>query len=50
MLGALLSLAAVIGFDAVIADPATGAMRAEFGLAMGMAIDLKALPAPQLRS
>ena len=58
----------VIDFDAVILDPATGAMRAEFVpesttggpgdklhpnragyLAMGMAIDLKALPAPELR-
>jgi lysophospholipase L1-like esterase len=59
---------AVIDFDAVILDPATGAMRAEFVpesttggpgdklhpnragyLAMGMAIDLKALAAPELR-
>jgi len=58
---------AVIDFDAVVLDPATGAMRAEFVpesttggpgdklhpnragyLAMGMAIDLKALPAPEL--
>jgi lysophospholipase L1-like esterase len=58
----------VIDFDAVVLDPATGAMRAEFVpesttggagdklhpnragyLAMGMAIDLKALPAPELR-
>ena len=58
----------MIDFDAVVRDPATGAMRAEFVpesttggagdklhpnragyLAMGMAIDLKALPAPELR-
>jgi len=58
----------VIDFDAVVLDPATGAMRAEFVpesttggagdklhpnragyLAMGMAIDLNALPAPELR-
>jgi len=59
---------AVIDFDAVVTDPATGAMRAEFVpesttggpgdklhpnragyLAMGMAIDLSALSAPELR-
>ncbi|TMH65209.1 MAG: lysophospholipase [Betaproteobacteria bacterium] len=58
----------VIDFDAVVLDPATGAMRAEFVpesttggagdklhpnragyLAMGMAIDLKTLPLPELR-